>query len=246
MRNDTQPGYFKKIFYPLTATLAVPDHFKEYYAVHKDSIPIQLINSFEINAGQRSVLSPFAARDPHFFINAILPLQDTLYDANPANKDIQYREAVNLSELFPIVSAASHIGKKSKAQFVDGGYYENYGLATALDVYFFLKSLPMNIARVKIILIKNSVQEPSVPGENLQLLAPLVGALHSPFTGHANHILEETKRVMDSSHLFVITFNADSMKVPLTRSFTRSHIDSMNVFIKTLPQNQNLQRFLRK
>jgi hypothetical protein len=141
------------------------------------------------------------------------PLQDTTFDPLVAKKDILYRQAVNLSELFPIISAASHIGSEKDAQFVDGGYYENYGLATGLDVYYFLRdSLHVSTTRLKIILIKNSQQVPKDSGQQVQLLAPLVGAMNSPFTGHANHILEETERVVDSQNVHVIIFNAEAKK----------------------------------
>jgi len=243
---DTKGGYIKKTFYPWYAKPQTGDKFAGYYTQKRDSIPIQLVNTFEINSGRRTVLSPYPVKDTGFFINAILPLQDRTFSEKPLQKDLYYREAVNLSELFPFISAASHIGT-SQAQFVDGGYFENYGLATALDVYTYINdSLRSYTPRLKIILIKNSVQEPEIPGQQLQLLAPLVGALHSPFTGHANHILLETKRVMDSTHFFSIVFDGDSKKVPLTRSFTKSHIDSMDTFIDHLDNFPKLIPFLNR
>jgi len=246
MSGDTNGGYLKKTFYPFYANALPKDKFAGYYLEKKDSIPIQLVNTFEINSGRRTVLSPFPAKDTNFFINAILPLQDKNYSDNPLKKDLSYREAVNLSELFPFISAASHIGI-SPSLFVDGGYFENYGLATALDVYTYIQdSLSRYKQQVKIILVKNSNQDPELPGQQLQLLAPLIGALHSPFTGHANHIMGETKRVMDSVHFFRIVFDGDGHNVPLTRSFSKSHIEAMDSFINRLDIYPGLVPFLHK
>lgn len=236
--------YFKRTFYPwYQKPSSEPDSFQTYFFRRKGAIPIHLVNTFEINSGRRTVISPFPAKSTGFFPNAMLPLQDTTFDKQIARKEILYREAVNLSELFPIISAASHIGTQKDAQFVDGGYYENYGLATGLDVYYYLRdSLDVDTSRLKMILIKNSNQVPKDSGSQVQFLAPLVGAMNSPFTGHANHLLAETKRVIDSSNLYVITFDAEAKKVPLTRTLTKRHIDSMNTFIKEFSTDTSTTR----
>lgn len=210
------------------------DFFKAYFQQNASAIPIHLVNTFEVNSGRRTVLSPFFVKgDSSFFLNAILPLQDTSYDCQILNKDIRYREAVNLSELFPLISAASHIGGKSNAQFVDGGYFENYGLATGLDVFYYLKSLGIDPRHIKILLIKNSRQQPATGERNIQVLAPVTGAMNSPFTGHANQFLMEAKRIAGDSNVYIVEFDAEKYKVPLTRSLNKRHIDSMQKFIDT-------------
>lgn len=242
---ETDGKYLKRTFYPWFRKEPFhPDSFRTYHYRHEGEIPIHLVNTFEINSGQRTVLCPYPA-GLSFFPNAILPLQDKGYDSDILHKDLTYREAVNLSELFPIVSAASHLGGLKDAQFVDGGYYENYGLATALDVVYFLKfHMKDDFKRLKILLIKNSPQEAPDSGQQVQYLAPLIGALNSPFTGHANHLLAESRRVIDSANLHVITFEADQKKVPLTRALTTRHIDSMNSYVKYLHLDTMLRKFL--
>jgi hypothetical protein len=221
-----------------------PDAFRGFFAKHAESIPIHLVNTFEISTGRRTVLSPFVAPDG-LFSNVILPLQDKGFSKNIRNEDIHYRDAVNLSELFPFLSAASTIGSECAYQFVDGGYFENYGLATGFDVVeYFYKHHPELKSRLKIILIKNSLQESKLDKKKRQLVAPLVGVINAPFTGHANHFLENGSHRYNGKFL-VLKFNSDSMetKVPLTRALTQSHLTIMDtVAIKEVKMNVNLIR----
>lgn len=223
------------------------DTFQAFFKTHPE-VPVHLINTFEVNSGRRTVISPFPVRDRDFFPNTILPLQDQKFSCQILNKDIFYRDAVNLSELFPLISAASHIGFEKDAQFVDGGYYENYGLATGLDVFYYLRdSLFISSDRIKLVLIKNSVQQPADAGHQPQLFAPLVGVMQAPFTGHANNLLAQSKRILaDSNHIFVIEFDAEKKQVPLTRSLTGRHIDSMNTFTMYILQDKKYRDSLEK
>jgi hypothetical protein len=115
--------------------------------------------------------------------------------------------------------------------------------------YYLRDSLQIDSKRLKIILIKNSNQEPVDSGHQAQLLAPLVGVMQSPFTGHANTILAEAKRdLTDSNHIKTISFNAEAKKVPLTRSLTERHIDWMETFISDISNEvyrNNLKKFIQ-
>jgi hypothetical protein len=247
-QGDRPLGYAARTFYSLRSDFKqfVPDTFQQYFSNHLDSTPIHLVNTFEVNSGRRAVISPFPLRDTNFFPNAMLPLQDRRFDSNWLRKDILYREAVNLSELFPFISAASSLGQQYDAQFVDGGYFENYGLATVMDVIYYLKdSLHVPVSRIKVILVKNSLQEPEKPKLQFQYLAPLTGAMNSPFTGHANHILLDIKRIIPRENLCELRFDAEKKRVPLSRSLNASHIDSMKSFIDSLKFNVNLLQFVK-
>lgn len=208
----------------------IPDRFQSFAYDQKDAIPIHLVNTFEINTGRRTVLSPYVVDDTTIFSNAILPLQDTAFSKFIANQDISYREAVNMSELFPFLSAASTIGDNSDYQFVDGGYFENYGLATAFDVIHQLKSHHKELTnRLKVILIKNSLQPPTLKKKTRQLIAPLVGVINAPFTGHANHFQEEGRKMFcDRFVVLELNEKADTSRVSLTRALTKRHMDIMD------------------
>lgn len=212
----------------------VTDRFVEFFH-EKDSqtIPIQLINSFEVNSGKRAILSPFKIKAPDsIFPNVILPLQDVTTTKDCCLKDIYYYDAVNLSELFPFLSAAAIIDKNEKKQYVDGGYYDNNGLTTALDVYhYFEKHYPDIAKRIRILLIKNSTQKYEEGGVALQLFAPLVGLKNAPFTGHANYLSDHAKLLLDKDRFKIIEFNEQEYNVSLTRALTEKQIDSIDHWI---------------
>ncbi|SFE53432.1 hypothetical protein [Spirosoma endophyticum] len=215
----------------------VPELFKASSTRISQKEPIHLINTFEINSGRRTVISPFVIKDSAYFPNTILPLQEKAFDPLILQKDISYRDAVNLSELFPLVSAASTIGDSSPNQFVDGGYFENYGLATGMNVANFL--IEKNIVskdRIKIVLIKNSLQIPEDSAKKGQLAAPLIGVINAPFTGHANHFQEDARRIYGKNNFKIFDFNSDTngQRVPLTRALTGKQIQIMKKYINTI------------
>ncbi|WP_336517765.1 hypothetical protein [Pollutibacter soli] len=236
MANGEVPDYWQSTFSRRErASGYEPDYFKDFFEKRIGTVPIHVINTFAIHSGRRVVLSPFYVNDQRVFTNSILPLQERIYHDSVAFKDIMYRDATNLSELFPFLSGASTIGSNSKEQFVDGGYFENYGLATALDLYNLVRKLDSsNAKRIKFILIKNSLQNAKDSVENLavQLTAPLSGAMSSPFTGHANHFLQLFENEFGKERFRVFTFDDERYKVPLTRALTRRHIKSMDDFIQ--------------
>ncbi|MGN7887489.1 hypothetical protein [Dyadobacter sp. 22481] len=206
------------------------DMFQGYFLARRKVIPIHFVNTFEVNTGRRTVLSPYVANDTLIFSNAILPLQDTAFSRLISNQDITYREAVNMSELFPFLSAASTIGDNSVHQFVDGGYYENYGLATAFDVVERLVTkYPQMRDQIKILLIKNGLQRPVLEKKTRQLIAPLVGVINAPFTGHANALQAEgIKRFKRNFVILEFNEKSDTSRVSLTRALTKNHMKIMD------------------
>lgn len=219
------------------------DNYNTYFDSKNPAAPIHLINTFEVNSGRRSVLSPYCVKDPGMFPNAILPLQSE--DALTIH-GISYIEATNLSELFPLLSAASTVGDNKNNQYVDGGYFENYGLTTAMDLYeYLIKNNSKLEKRLKILLIKNSLQEVNTDKTSIQLFAPLVGVMNAPFTGHANHMQKSIDYRFDGRNKFyTIAFNAKKNGVPLTRALTLKHINSMNKYIKESVVNDKLDTFI--
>ncbi len=239
LAGEKSDGYTTNTFRP-GIDISRHDAFKGFFADNVDTIPVHFVNTFEINSGQRTVLSPFIVGNDSIFPNAILPLQDTIFSPRIIYEDITYREAVNLSELFPFLSAASTIGEKSNHQFVDGGYFENYGLATAFDVATYLiDNQKVSKDRIKIILIKNSLQKPNVEKKSWQLISPLIGAVNAPFTGHANHFLEEGQNRF-VGNMVELEFDSDDKetKVPLSRALARRHLKTMDpIAIRVVKEN---------
>jgi hypothetical protein len=108
--------------------------------------PLVFINSCRSNDGRRGIISPVKLTDDVF--NDAVDIAGYLYEDSLCNyknsklcytnkSNISFGQACNLSELFPLFSAPAFID--SLGSFVDGGYHENSGLKTTLDVYLQLK-----------------------------------------------------------------------------------------------------------
>ena len=97
---------------------------KQYY-------PIQIVNSAGTN-GRRGISCSVSMEDFH----QVFPNADNLCDL-PENKTLTYSEAVSCSNRFPIFSPAAKV--EGKGHYVDGGYYENSGMLSLLDLYWSMK-----------------------------------------------------------------------------------------------------------
>jgi hypothetical protein len=104
--------------------------------------PALLINTTEVETGARVVIAPFRQMvDPIHKQQADEEIHafNSLLDEAP-NLDLRLSTAVGISARFPYISpAAWYIENRAKniyqkRRLVDGGYYDNSGIATALDV----------------------------------------------------------------------------------------------------------------
>jgi hypothetical protein len=112
--------------------------------------PALLINSTEVETGERVVVAPFALN------GATSSYPSTIRDRAPS-LDIALSTAVVLSARFPGLTPAgtyvtTHEGKAEKRRLVDGGYFENSGVATAFDMINHLSTSP-TAPKVRFILI---------------------------------------------------------------------------------------------
>jgi hypothetical protein len=94
-------------------------------------IPALLLNTTEVETGDRVVLAPFS-------LQTSVPALNSLLDRDPA-LDIRLSTAAGLSARFPGLTAPGWYrieteGYSSKRRLVDGGYFENSGVATAFDL----------------------------------------------------------------------------------------------------------------
>jgi len=96
--------------------------------------PALLINTTEVETGERVVIAPFAPA-----VGAGTGLRGTLLERAPG-LDLRLSTAAAISARFPLISPAAsyELGRDSptgrKRRLVDGGYADNSGIATALDL----------------------------------------------------------------------------------------------------------------
>lgn len=209
--------------------------------------PFLFINGTSVATGQRIIASEVAAASyrpdgkkslfPLAFdlceVRSDGPCQDT-----DAKSDIRLSTAFTMSARFPVISPHGNLRNEAKHEIidriVDGGYFENDGLATAADVADTLKEL--NLEPV-IILITNEPEPeddgPPLRGSDqpdLRLPSPEDSMLFETFTaigralydtrsGHEAGDVEYAKAVVGNDHLFhVAVRNLASMDGQLCRT----------------------------
>lgn len=161
-------------------------------------VPLFFANTCQVQGGKRSFVSPIQ-NDTSLFINTF----DLTKRLAHHKKSISLTSAANLSELFPYLSMASRFAVKNELEinFVDGGYYENYGLTTAYELVRFcadsLKTTP-KYAKIRLHLIaiinsQDAVADNTIQGIS-QITAPVQAIMGATFGGHADHKLLEMRR----------------------------------------------------
>lgn len=87
-------------------------------------------NSFNITEKKKAIVSSLEMEDVERFGH-----DDILKNTK---KNLSLPQAVNLSEMFPILSGSAKIrycANENLRRFYDGGVYENYGISTIADIY---------------------------------------------------------------------------------------------------------------
>jgi hypothetical protein len=107
--------------------------------------PSLLINTTEVESGRRRLISPFPINpsqpaDPAWFYDppGVAPFyrEPPLMTANePVKEDLPLSQAAEISARFPwILPAATLPRGRAALHLVDGGYFDNSGIETALDL----------------------------------------------------------------------------------------------------------------
>ncbi|SHN38532.1 hypothetical protein [Chitinophaga sp. CF418] len=171
--------------------------------------PLVFINTCRSNDGRRGIFSPVKLSNDYF--NDAIDIIGYLYEDSICDfsgrkihgslkKNISLVQACNTSELFPLFSAPAYID--SLGNFVDGGYHENSGLKTTLDVYRKLRAMFYNDSTYKhayviyIVYLKNSPSQKQLY-DSRKSETPLVGPLQAfanqPFQGSASYFEEQAR-----------------------------------------------------
>jgi hypothetical protein len=179
--------------------------------------PLVFINTCRSNDGRRGIISPIKLGNDVF--NDAIDIAGYLYEdsvcdynrkklCNSNKRNISLGQACNTSELFPLFSAPAYID--SLGSFVDGGYHENSGLKTTLDIYQMLKdtlSTDSDLTgryKIYIVYLKNGSSEKDLykphPSKT-PITQPLKALFSQPFEGSASYFEEKTKFVNNKDQL---------------------------------------------
>jgi hypothetical protein len=203
-------------------------------------LPLLFANTCQVQGGKRSFVSP-VQNDTTLFINTFDLTKHLMHHS----KSISLTSAANLSELFPYLSMASRLAVKDSLDinFVDGGYYENYGLTTAHELVRFcadsLKTMPkykgIRLHVIAIINSQDAVADNTIQGIS-QITAPVQAIMGATFGGHADHKLLEMRRKSGHENFTFYEVQLpktdDKSVVPLSRMLSlksMKYMDSMGV-----------------
>ncbi|UYQ95469.1 hypothetical protein MKQ68_10195 [Chitinophaga horti] len=173
--------------------------------------PLAFVNTCRSNDGRRGIFSPVKLGNDYF--NDAIDINGYLYDTSICdhagkricekniNKTVSLGQVCNTSELFPLFSAPAYI--ETLGSFVDGGYHENTGLKTTLDIYQKLRDLLVRDSlsgkyMMYIVYLKNGSSEKDLykPLQSeLPLLLPLKALSAQPFEGSASYFEERARYI---------------------------------------------------
>ena len=224
------------------------------YATDKPryKLPLLFANTCQVQQGKRSFVSP-VLNDTTLFINTFDLTKHLLHHS----KSISLTSAANLSELFPYLSMASRLAVKNALDinFVDGGYYENYGLTTAYELVNFcadsLKTMPqykgIRLHLIAIINSQDAVADNTIQGIN-QITAPVQAVMGAIFGGHANHTLLEMRRKSGHEDFTFyevrLPTGTDESVVPLSRMLSLKSMKYMDDMVAEV--REQLRKILKE
>ena len=136
------------------------EKFTEFRPADADDVPVLLLNSTSVQLGRRIVTSPYP-----------WPLSDvSVEEADPIDfhkltgRDVSVATAVHNTARFPYISAAGRLRAKNGenlGHLVDGGYFENTGADTLIDLLRYLKqsASPLSVRFIVVVLLNSPPEQ---------------------------------------------------------------------------------------
>jgi hypothetical protein len=186
----------------------------------KTDLPLIFINTCRSSDARRGIFSPVKL-DSSVFLDVIDVSRFIYANSLPdgrgkridgLKKAISLGLACNTSELFPFLSAPARVD--GVGYFVDGGYHENSGLKTTLEVYHKLQSLldkdkdriKSNSYQIFVLYLKNGeFDKKYYPGkieDKIPGLQPISAITNTPFSGSQSYFEEKARTEMKDTGFF--------------------------------------------
>ncbi len=117
------------------------------------NIPSLFLNGTLVETGQRAIASNIYI-DKDIFVDTL-----DIYDYTKGHREMRLSTAVNCSARFPVISPPGTLS--GGIHVVDGGFFDDYGAATALEIYYAVKERlqdkqkPRKKVKLVVILLSN-------------------------------------------------------------------------------------------
>jgi hypothetical protein len=130
------------------------EKFTEFRPPGTDDVPVLLLNSTSVQLGRRVVASPY----PWPLSDVSVEEQDPIDFHELTGRDVSVATAVHNTARFPYISAAGRLRAKNGehlGHLVDGGYFENTGADTLIDLLRYLKqsASPLSVRFIVVALL---------------------------------------------------------------------------------------------
>jgi len=135
--------------------------------------PALILNSTWVETGFRVAFAPFRLHDLdeslYSFLDTSMPNEDCPKERDPQSC-VSLMTAAGVSARFPGIMPPFSVtlGESKRWNFVDGGYSDNSGATTALDVYLALKdAVPPTDVDLRLVLITSSNPQPNLDDQSI-------------------------------------------------------------------------------
>jgi hypothetical protein len=202
-----------------------------------ERLPHLMLNSTVVETGQRAVLT-LLATNPSGDHPVLIDHFDAMDEKYTAWKQ-SLAGLAHHSARFPVVSPAGTIeqtgkdGKRTSAfRLVDGGYFDNSGIQTALELIGYLQQNVQRGFTPLLILVRNDPDEtrkcegPCTPGTGVLFpeVASIISGLYNARGAHAESSLKSIDRVPEPPQVFdlVVDEQTPAARAPLGWSLSDS------------------------
>lgn len=214
--------------------------FKEdFYSVYNPSsgtwYPAWFINTEEVETGLQCWVSNVDA--------AALPLSKSRDVLRKVHGTVRYSTAINFSTRFPLFSPAGALQHQGiRYHYVDGGYVENYGAQTMLEVLRELSKYPaFHRYKPYVMLIQfgndTKIKIPSVKFANE--LAEIASGIYNTRAGRGVYAKYDLQNFTDSLHgqFIDLTLDLPTRRVPMNWILSDTSLARLGHYCDTLVMN---------
>lgn len=193
-------------------------------------MPSLFMNCTAVNTGKRAIISNLRLNPNDF--DDVIALNDTI------GKEIPLSTAMSLSARFPYITPSGLILKQDGTHWgsvVDGAYFDNSGILTALEIVDALNKINKEnkdkkekiVFEPHLIIISNyeGFYDPTIYNE---LNEPILAIVNRTFGGSIGYARARVKREMHPNTIVELALNVNAREVPLGWYLSESSVKTMD------------------
>jgi hypothetical protein len=131
MKEETEAFYDLTHHFHLDSVKVLDTTWSAFYNDKTYLKPLFFPNTYNIEKGVKAISSPVILP-----ADKMAPFFDLL--GSIENNDLLIRQSINLSQMFPVISASAQVGKY---HYLDGGVYDNLSYETLFNLYNLVKEI---------------------------------------------------------------------------------------------------------